>query len=70
MIVKLFRADGYRPSVTYQEFKYVDKVQFEDGSEWVHIQYEDGSGTIVRAAGIERIEYRQDDGEDEAGEAE
>lgn len=66
MIVKLWR----KGSCVCDTFACVDKIDFEDGSKWLHLMSEDGAGKIIRTKEYDRIEYMQDEAEDEAGEAE
>ena len=66
MIVRL-RKNG---AFGYLEYRGVEKIEFEDGSEWVHLMFENGGGKIIRTKEYDRIEYMQDDGEEDAAEGE
>lgn len=66
MIVRL-RENG---AFGYMEYNGVEKIEFEDGSEWVHLMFENGAGKIIRTKEYDQIEYMQDDAEGEGGEAE
>ena len=61
MIVRLYDNDH-----GYAEYRGVQKIDFEDGSKWVHLMFEDGAGKIIRTKEYDRIEYIQDDGEEYA----